>query len=57
MLEFKIPTLEDKEQLEKFYEHVDERSCELTFANMVLWAPHYQVEFAIVNDKLVLRSK
>lgn len=57
MLEFKIPTLEDKEQLEKFYEHVEERSCELTFANMVLWAPHYQVEFAIVNDMLVLRSK
>ncbi len=57
MLEFKTPTLEDKEQLKLFYEHVDERSCELTFANMVLWAPHYQVEYAIVNDMLVLHTK
>lgn len=57
MLEFKIPTLEDKEQLQPFYAHVDERSCELTFANMVLWAPHYGVEYTIVNGMLVLRSK
>lgn len=57
MLEFKIPKLEDKEQLERFYENVDERSCELTFASLVFWAPHYGVEYTIVNDMLVLRTK
>lgn len=57
MLEFKMPKLEDKEQLDPFYAYVDERSCELTFANMVLWAPHYGVEYTIINDMLVLRTK
>ncbi len=57
MLEFKRPTIEDREILQPFYEQVDERSCELTFANMVLWAPHYEVEYAVIDNMLVLHSK
>ena len=54
-MEFKTFTVEDRDLFLPYYEQVDERSCELTFANTVLWAPHYGVTYAIVNDMLVYR--
>ena len=52
-MEFKNFTVEDRDLLLPYYENMDERSCELTFANAVLWAPHYGVTYAIINDMLV----
>lgn len=52
-MKFQKPTLEDKEKLKPYFEHVDEMSCELTFASMVLWAEHYGIEYTILNNMLV----
>lgn len=57
MIEFKRPELEDKEQIESYLHKQNSRSCELTFANTYLWSRHYGVEFAIMEDMLIYKSK
>lgn len=55
-MEFKKPEMGDKEKLTCYFKSMNERSCELTFANTLLWAPHYHVDYCILGDFLVCRS-
>ena len=55
-LEFRKPTLEDKERIDYYYRQANSRSCEDTFANLYLWNRMYPTEFAIVKDMMVLKS-
>lgn len=44
---------EDEEIIKKYYEREQTRSCEFTFANNILWSPHYKIQYAVVEDMLV----
>ena len=50
-------TLEDKEIVRPYYEYEQSNSCEVAFANNILWAPFYEVEYAIVEEMLVFLTK
>jgi Uncharacterized conserved protein len=56
-VEFKRPTLEDKELFRSYLQKYPSRSCDRTFANIYLWAKHYHVEYALVNEVLLFRVK
>ena len=52
-LDLKRPELKDRDLINRYLRYADTRSCEMTFANIYLWARHYDVGFAIVEDMLV----
>lgn len=56
-IEWKKINLEDKMLLEPYYQYEQSSSCEVSFANNLLWAPFYEVEYAIVEEMLVFQSK
>lgn len=52
-------TMNDKEEISWYYTQrrdSSNRGCEHTFANNVLWAPHYKTKYAIVEGMLVFIS-
>lgn len=53
---FKRPELEDKEQIEYYFEKAPSRSCERTFVNVYLWSRHYRVKYAVIENALVFCS-
>lgn len=53
---FRRPALEDKELMEFYLDKNPSRSCERKFANIYLWARHYGMKFAIIEDALVIGS-
>lgn len=56
-IEWKTMTLEEKEVVMPYYEYEQSNSCEMTFANNILWAPFYEVEYAMVEGMLVFLTK
>ncbi|MBO6015967.1 MAG: DUF2156 domain-containing protein [Lachnospiraceae bacterium] len=52
-IDWKEITLKDKELIRSFYQKEQPRSCELTFANNILWSSIYQMRYAIVEGALV----
>ena len=56
-IDFRRPTLEDKELLTSYFRKYPSRSCERTFVNVYLWAKFYQVGYAMVENTVVFRSK
>ena len=56
-IEWKKVTLEDKNVLESYYKYEQSNSCEVAFANNILWSPFYEMEYAIVEDMLVFFTK
>ena len=52
-INFKRPMLADRDEINRYLAYADTRSCEMTFANTYLWARHYDIGFAIVEDMLV----
>ena len=52
---WKTPNTEDKAILESYYRYEQSNSCELSFANNYLWAPFYEMKYAIIEDMLVFR--
>lgn len=55
-IQWKNITLDDKDIITKYYKKEQSRSCENTFANNFLWAPHYGTKYAIVENTLVFIS-
>ena len=53
---FRRPALEDQELIRSYFGKAPSRSCERTFVDVFLWARHYQVTFAIIEDTLVFRD-
>lgn len=49
--------MEDREILEPYYEYEQSKCCEISFANNLLWAPFYDMEYAIVKDMLVFITR
>lgn len=56
-IDWKTLTPEDKEVFAPYYEYEQSNCCDMSFANNVLWAPFYDVEFAILEDMVVFLSK
>lgn len=56
-IEWKTMSLEDKEVVIPYYVYEQSSSCEMAFANNILWAPFYEVEYAIVEGMLVFLTK
>ena len=56
-IEWKTMSLEDRELVMPYYEYEQSNCCEVSFANNILWAPFYEVEYAIVEGMLVFLSK
>ena len=54
---FKRPELEDREIISSYFEKAPSRSCERTFVNVYLWSRHYRVQYAVIEDALVFRSR
>ena len=43
--------------LEPYYQYEQSSSCEVSFANNLLWAPFYEVEYAILEEMAVFFTK
>lgn len=54
-IEFRKPKLEDKEWINEYFKKERPQNCEYTFSNTLLWAPHYNMEFAVLEGMLVFR--
>ena len=52
-MEFKTPTIEDKEEIGRCILADDTRSCDYATANIILWNPFYQVKYAIIDGLFV----
>ncbi len=55
-LNWKNIELADKDIINGYYRQEKSRNCEFTFANNFLWAPHYEIRYAIVEGMLVFLS-
>ncbi len=55
--EFRRPMIEDKEIIAEKFAKYCSRSCDRTFVNVFLWARHYHVEFAIIENTVVFKSE
>ena len=52
-MEFKTPTIEDKEEIDRCILADDTRSCDYATANIILWSSFYQVKYAIIDGLFV----
>lgn len=48
--------IEDEGTIRHYYDMEPVRNCEFTFANNFLWAPFYEIRYAVVEDMLVFLS-
>ncbi len=55
-IQWKKITMDDRDIIHHYYEKEQSRSCEFTFANNILWEPHYNIRYAIIKDMLVFRK-
>lgn len=55
-VEFRRPDLLDQELISRYFHKYPSRSCDRTFANVYLWAKHYNVEFAEYKNTLLFRD-
>lgn len=56
-IEWKEITMEARDVLEPYYQYEQSKCCEISFANNYLWAPFYDMEYAIVKDMLVFITR
>ena len=50
MLDFRKPTLDDKELIDDFVRHSGQIGCDISFANTYLWREHYDIRVAFTED-------
>ena len=50
MLDFRTPTLEDRERIESFVRNCGQIGCDISFANTYLWREHYDIRVAFDGD-------
>lgn len=56
-IEWKKVTIKEKEILLPYYKYEQSNCCDVAFANNVLWAPFYEMEYSIVEGMLVFLAK
>lgn len=55
-IQFRRAELNNRDLIHSYFERFPSRSCERTFANILLWSRHYPVTFAEIENTLVFRS-
>ena len=55
-MEFRKPEMKDKELITSYLKKYPSRSCERTFANILLWCVHYNVDFAEYKNTIIFRN-
>lgn len=53
---FRRPDLKDQEVISSYFRKHPSRSCDRTFANVFLWARHYNVEFTEYENTILFRD-
>ena len=56
-IEWQKLTVEDKEALKPYYSYEQSNSCEVCFANNILWSPFYELEYAFIEEMLVFITR
>lgn len=56
-ISFRKPELSDKELITSYLKKYPSRSCDRTFANILLWSVHYHVDFAEYKNTLIFRDR
>lgn len=56
-MEFHLPTIQDINEIREAMRYNTKRTCEMSPANTILWARHYNTEIAFWNHELIFRSK
>lgn len=57
MITFKSISLEDKELFDKFLKPYKFLTCEYTFTNLFIWRKGCNIEYAIIDDALIIKKK
>ena len=55
-IEWKKIELSDKDLIKKYYACEHPRMCDFTFANNYLWAPFYNIRYAVLDGFLLFRT-
>lgn len=55
-MEFYLPSIKDIKKIRKALQNNDKKCCEMSPANTVLWAKHYNTEIAFWEGNLIFRS-
>jgi len=55
-MEFQIPTIMNMERIRTVMEKNTKRGCEMSPANIMLWARHYHTEIAFFGEDIIFRS-
>ena len=55
MLDFQSVSIEDREQIEKYLEFLEEPFCDFTFGNLFLWSVVENTKIAFLNNFLFIR--
>lgn len=55
-ISFRKPELSDRELITSYLKKYPSRSCDRTFANILLWSVHYHVDFAEYKNTLIFRD-
>jgi len=50
MLDFRTPTLDDRERIEAFVRESGQIGCDVSFVNTYLWREHYDIRVAFTDD-------
>lgn len=56
-MEFFIPTIEQIEEIRDALKGNQKKCCEMSPANTILWARHYNTQIAFLNENLIYRSR
>lgn len=56
-VQFRRAELSDRTIIHPYFQKYPSKSCERTFANILLWSRHYPVTFGIIENTLVFCSK
>lgn len=56
-MEFKIPTLEDKEAIDRCLKNDSTRSCDFNTSNIILWNEFYKGTYTIIDQLFILKSE
>lgn len=53
---FRRPALEDRDLIDTYFRTYPSRSCDRTFANVLLWAKHYNVGFCFTGKVILFKD-
>lgn len=56
-IDFKKPTIEDKDAIKKCLSDSSHFACDYSVSNIILWAKVYNTEIAFINENLIIRFK